>query len=347
MAPDFDSVYLEVPPLSVTALSRMKPFGTQPKRLSVRQQADTAEGEQLPFLPELSEGVEVLLELAQSGKIDPWNVDLLQLTDAYLNHVETLALELSEGGSASPNETQHSLQLRLTGKTLLYLAILLRMKSDLLAGLDPFAEEEGAYGIEDASFEELIEFDEDGNPILRAVEGSASEAAIHAFRQTLKRRYGSLEDVLIRRTSTKQPRIRPVTLNDLIRELHRFEALEKERLAHQKLKVVEERRHRARDVSQLTTEAISSLAHDEFQEEQVQEVLGFIETLLEKENPEATLSLERLVEASGISTMVCFLSLLFLEARSLIVVEQSHFYSPELWIRWDSGNDTTEERPES
>lgn len=69
-------------------------------------------------LPE--DGIEILVSLAKSGQIDPWNLDIVEVADEYLKAVA----ELKES------------DLKITGKTILYLAVLLRMKSDQLAGID-------------------------------------------------------------------------------------------------------------------------------------------------------------------------------------------------------------------
>jgi segregation and condensation protein A len=59
------------------------------------------------------QGIEILVEMAQKGTIDPWNVDIIDVTDKYL---ATL------GGR----------DLRLSGRALFYAAVLLRLKSDAL-----------------------------------------------------------------------------------------------------------------------------------------------------------------------------------------------------------------------
>ena len=106
-------------------------------------------------LPAPSEGIEILVQLAKQGDIDPWNVDLVKVADTYLAYVETLQWEAGQVSSTDEtpsssvmnavksgvdetpilalregilSETEQQ-QLRLTGKTLLYLAILLRMKT--------------------------------------------------------------------------------------------------------------------------------------------------------------------------------------------------------------------------
>ncbi|MBU2617850.1 MAG: segregation/condensation protein A [Euryarchaeota archaeon] len=63
------------------------------------------------------EPVEILVELASKGGIDPWNIDIIDVTDKFLKKLEELK----------------QLDLRVSGRTLLYASMLLRMKSEVLA----------------------------------------------------------------------------------------------------------------------------------------------------------------------------------------------------------------------
>ena len=58
------------------------------------------------------DGIEILVQMAKNGKIDPWNVDIVDITDKYLAHLFQMKAQY----------------LRLTGRTLLFAAILLRLK---------------------------------------------------------------------------------------------------------------------------------------------------------------------------------------------------------------------------
>ncbi len=68
------------------------------------------------------ESIEILLELAKNGEIDPWNIDIIDITDKFLKRI------------SDPD-------LRASGRTLLYASILLRMKSDILVNAPPPEEE--------------------------------------------------------------------------------------------------------------------------------------------------------------------------------------------------------------
>ena len=79
---------------------------------------------------ETYEPLGILVELAQSGKIDPWDIDIVQLTDSFLGRVEELK----------------KMDLRISSRTLLYSSILLRMKSSRILEIEK---------------EEIEEFDSD------------------------------------------------------------------------------------------------------------------------------------------------------------------------------------------
>jgi segregation and condensation protein A len=77
------------------------------------------------------EPIELLVQLAEEGEIDPWNIDIVRVTDKFLERLDAG-------------------DLRSTARALFYAAVLLRMKSDALLGPDepeepdPFADPWGA-----------------------------------------------------------------------------------------------------------------------------------------------------------------------------------------------------------
>lgn len=74
----------------------------------------------VPAKPQ-EESIEILLEMARSGEIDPWNIDIIDVTDKFL-------AKLVE---------REKVDLRAPARTLLYASILLRMKSDILVNAPP------------------------------------------------------------------------------------------------------------------------------------------------------------------------------------------------------------------
>lgn len=77
------------------------------------------------------EPVEVLVRLAEEGEIEPWDIDVVEVTDAFLDRLDTA-------------------DLRTSGRALFYASVLIRMKSEaLLESEEPEPEiepwEEGAW----------------------------------------------------------------------------------------------------------------------------------------------------------------------------------------------------------
>jgi segregation and condensation protein A len=61
--------------------------------------------------------IDILVSLAKDGEIDPWDIDIVDVTDKFLARVEQ----------------REKLDLRISSRTLLFASMLLRMKSDVLA----------------------------------------------------------------------------------------------------------------------------------------------------------------------------------------------------------------------
>jgi len=59
------------------------------------------------------EPVELLVQLAEEGEIDPWDIDIVEVTDAFLDRLDRR-------------------DLRTSGRALFYASVLLRMKSDAM-----------------------------------------------------------------------------------------------------------------------------------------------------------------------------------------------------------------------
>ncbi|MDD4127309.1 MAG: segregation/condensation protein A, partial [Methanomicrobium sp.] len=75
------------------------------------------------------EPVEILVRLAESGEIDPWNIDIVEVTDRFLQELDRM----------------QKLDLRVSGRTLFFASTLLRMKSEYLDEPEVFPEAEGDF----------------------------------------------------------------------------------------------------------------------------------------------------------------------------------------------------------
>ena len=185
-------------------------------------------------IPELeksaeNDGIGILVSMAKAGKIDPWNIDIIDITDKYLAHCCAMKSD----------------NLRITGRTYLFASVLLNMKSKILDGVDILQFQD--------SPEDNIEYDDDGF----IVDYSDEDYVPTNNTQTI-------EDVLQRRTSVRLNRNRVVTLRDLIRQLQFYEKLEHK----QSLKQAHERaKNRVTSYKRFTPDDIINLAHEEYIED--------------------------------------------------------------------------------
>ena len=188
------------------------------------------------------DGIEILVQMARNGKIDAWNVDIVDVTDKYLAHLFQMKAQ----------------NLRLTGRTLLFAAILLRLKSNVLEGVDANQIE----GIEEDYIDDF-EIEDDG----------WNEEDLNTNNVV------SLDEVLQRRTSIRLNRSRTVNLKDLIKQLQFYEELDRK----QSLKNAHERaKRRVRSYARLTPDDIVNLAHDEYIEKSVDILHENLKKIFEK-----------------------------------------------------------------
>ncbi|MHC1625735.1 MAG: segregation/condensation protein A [Methanoculleaceae archaeon] len=136
--------------------------------------------------------VEILVGLAERGEIDPWNIDIVDVTDRFLEELDR----------------RRELNLRISGRTLFFASTLLRMKSEYIGkcsdenDADPGSEEWS----DDGDIFEYPTFEADNiGPIDR------------------------LEMEIRRRLKRKRLRTRPVTLYELISQLRTAEKEERRR----------------------------------------------------------------------------------------------------------------------
>src|SRR5512137_3170989 len=108
----------EQPDVPVSDDSIKKESKNATEKSSVPQEPEKPESEKIdPTLQCMVEDpVEILVGLAERGEIDPWNIDIIEVTDRFLNELER----------------RRELNLQLSGRTLFYAATLLRMKSEHL-----------------------------------------------------------------------------------------------------------------------------------------------------------------------------------------------------------------------
>ncbi len=241
----------------------------------------------------LQDGIEILVEMAKAGKIDPWNIDIVDVTDKFLHALVEMK----------------SNNLRLTGRTLFFAAVLLRLKSDVLEGIDPLRDLEEVYN----ACEEYETEDET----------SPAEEYINTNNVI------SLEDAISRRSSVRLNRQRTVTLKDLIKQLEFYEKADKLRAiknAHERAK------RRVRNYADFTPDDILDMAHDEYIEDGIEKLHNILLRLFETNEK---VELSELSE-TGMDKISTYITLLFLSARSRIDLVQDKFYS-DLYIVNEAG----------
>ena len=232
-----------------------------------------------------SEGIGILVDMAKAGKIDPWNIDIVDVTDKYLAHMVQMK----------------SQNLRVTGRTFLFAAVLLKLKSNILEGVDITQF--------DSQEQDDIQYDDDGFIV---------DYGEDDFIQT--NNVISIDEVLQRRTSVRLNHNRVVTLKDLIRQLQFYEKLEQK----QSLKSAHERaKRRVQSYSRLTPDDIVNLAHEEYIETCVQTLKENLCQIFEK-NDKIELNELTLL---GMDKISAYIALLFLTAETDYELQQDEFYS--------------------
>ena len=244
-----------------------------------------------------SEGIGILVDMAKAGKIDPWNIDIVDVTDKYLAHMVQMK----------------SQNLRVTGRTFLFAAILLKLKSNVLEGINIMQFEQPE--------QDNIEYDDDGFIVDYGEDDYVPTNNVI-----------SIDEVLQRRTSVRLNHNRVVTLKDLIRQLEFYEKLEQK----QSLKSAHERaKRRVQSYSRLTPDDIVNLAHEEYIESCVltlKENLGQIF----KKNDKIELNELTLL---GMDRVSAYIALLFLTAETDYDLKQDEFYSDLYVVKGGEDNE--------
>ena len=192
-----------------------------------------------------TDAIGILVELARQGKIDPWNIDVVDVYDKYTAHLAKLKAH----------------NLKLAGRAILFASNLLKLKSNILKGINVLD-----FDI-DNDDEEFFDDDFEGG-----FEGEQMKMPANNII--------SFEEVLQRRTSTRLNHSRKVTLKDLIRHLEFYEELEKKRTLKNAL---EKTKRRIRDYSKMTATDIKNLAHEEYIERIVEKMRQNLVKILSRE----------------------------------------------------------------
>lgn len=155
------------------------------------------EKKEIADLKNLNGGLEILVQLAEKGEIDPWDVDIIDITDKYLKALDK-----------SPREN-----LLNAGRAIFFASVLLRLKSDILLNL---------------SNETLL--------ASQQTENYFPEDDLLGGDEEIRLDLTKLESFLVRSSISKQQRKRKISLGDLIFALQQAEDEEERRATRAKLR---------------------------------------------------------------------------------------------------------------
>ncbi|MGM0397411.1 MAG: segregation/condensation protein A [Halobacteriota archaeon] len=248
------------------------------------------------------EPVELLVQLAKQGDIDPWDVDIVTVTDEFL-------AALDDG------------DLRTSGRALFYASVLLRMKSDVMLS-DDDEEAETDDEIEPAPpWEE--DWDDD------AFDGPAGDPI------------AALESEMERRLDRKTARGTPMTLDELVRDLRKAErgTWWKESRSYDTSESpsgfsrgVQTLDYRSGDDMRMEgepdTDDVTGTTHQEDIDALIEAVWSQLELAYQKGRTEVLF--EEIADAAG-TRIESFLALLFLSHRGDVYLQQDDLFG-DLWI---------------
>ena len=191
--------------------------------------------------------------------------------------------------------------LRYSSRVILYAALLLKMKADILDGID---------------ITEIIppdEMEEDWD------DGFMPEDMYEDYVPT--NNVASFEEVLQRRTSVRLNRNRIVTLRDLVRQLEFYAKLDK-KVEIENAKKRAQQARRSRDLSKLTPSDMVNLAHEEDYKLGANILKNNLTEILNREDQ---IELNELV-LLGLDRITAYISLLFLVKEGDYTLRQEDFY---------------------
>lgn len=248
------------------------------------------------------DGIDVLVAMARQGKIDPWAVDIVEVADMFSTHL-------------FQSKAQN---LRYSSRVILYAALLLKMKADILDGID---------------ITEIIPPDE--TPMDEWDDGFMPDDMYEDYVPT--NNVASFEEVLQRRTSVRLNRNRIVTLRDLVRQLEFYAKLDK-KVEIENAKKRAQQARRTRDLSKLTPSDMVNLAHEEDYKLGASILRNNLTEIL---NRETQIELNELV-LLGMDRITAYISILFLVTEGEYTLKQDDFYG-NLYVIKNTHKEASEE----
>ena len=254
------------------------------------------------------EPVELLVQLAKEGEIEPWDIDIVAVTDKFLDALDER-------------------DLRTSGRALFYASVLLRMKSDAM--LDDGADEPE----EDASALPPWEAPpaEDGAPAFDPVDALEAEMDRRLERKHAR---GSPEtlDELVRD-------LRDAERSSWWKESRTYDTSESPQGFR---RGVQELDYHTGDDFRMDDEPTEADAIGTAHQEDIEETIADVQSALDEQYAGGrTEVLYSEVADSGGSRVETFLALLFLAHRGAVTLQQDDLFG-DLWVR-DAATRETEE----
>lgn len=238
---------------------------------------------------ENEEPIAILVKMVKQGVLDPWNIDIADLTEKFLAELEE----------------RREMNLRVSGLTIFYLSVLLRMKSEILDEPEDVPEEEYDDGI----------YDEAEDDITQGRAFTPVELLDREIERRLKR---------------KEVRKRNTNLYELIKQLRQAEKSERRRIRRQKLIDSDDELFAEPD-----TEEVVGIAHDEDYERLAQEIYEYVSR--SSDAHDVGVSLDEICAAFHWPKYLIYLPCLFLVQNGLVDLEQEIIFG-DLWVVVTNGN---------
>ena len=241
------------------------------------------------------EPVELLVDLADDGEIDPWDIDIVAVTDKFLDRLD-------------------GADLRTGGRALFYASVLLRMKSDhLLEEPDEWEEEpaEGGEGFDEFDGPAVDPFDQ----LEREIDRRLERKRARGMPQTL--------DELVRELRDRE--------RESFWKAHRtYDTSGSPQGYSRGTQTLD---YRGADDFRMDDEPtvadVTGTAHDEDMEATINEVYASLREQYEKGRAEVLFAE---IRESGGSTVETFLGLLFLAHRGQVRLQQDELFG-DLWVQ--------------
>ena len=256
------------------------------------------------------EPVELLVRLAEEGEIEPWDIDVVSVTDAFLERLDRA-------------------DLRTSGRALFYASVLLRMKSEALLEPDEDPEPEPEIEPWEEGWEEPVEDDEVGFDPVTSLEAEMDR------RLDRKQARGTPEtlDELVRE-------LREAERDSWWKESRTYDTSGSPKGFQRGTQTLDYRSDDGFRVDDEPTESdVTGTAH----REDIETTIANVQRVLRKQydaGRDEVLYAE--IEGAGGSRVETFLALLFLSHRGHVRLEQDDLFG-DLWVKNPAATGASEE----